>query len=91
MVICYLTDAGSIHTQQWAIHFASKGNEVHIISFRNADIDGVNVHHIDSSGSINASPSASIFSKFGYVLSSNHIKKLIKRIKPDILHAHWAT
>ena len=91
MVICYLADAGSIHTQKWAIHFASKGNEVHIISFRNADIDGVNVHHIDSSRSINASPSASIFSKFGYILSSKHIKKLIKRINPGILHAHWAT
>jgi len=91
MKICFLADAASIHTQKWAIHFASKGNEVHIISFRDADINGVNVHHIDSSESIDTNPSASIFSKFGYVLSSNHIKKLIKRINPAILHAHWAT
>ena len=61
MVICYLADAGSIHTQKWAIHFASKGKEVHIISFRDAAIDGVNVHFIDSSGSIDTNPSASIF------------------------------
>ena len=91
MKICYLADAASVHTQKWAIHFASKGNEIHIISFRDADIAGVNVHFIDSFGLINTSPSASIFSKFGYVLWSNHIKKIIKNINPDILHAHWAT
>ena len=91
MKICYLADAGSIHTQKWAIHFASKGNEIHIISFRDANLDGVKVHYIDSSGSINTSPSASIFSKLGYVLWSRHIKKLINRINPDILHAHWAS
>ena len=91
MKICYLADAGSIHTQKWAIHFASKGNEIHIISFRDAEIDGVIVHHFDSSGTINISPSASIFEKIRYLFWVKRVKDLILKIKPDILHAHWAT
>ena len=91
MKICFLADAGSIHTQKWAKHFASRGNEVHVISFRDGDIDGVKVQFIESPIAINTGPTASIFSKFGYVLWSKHINKLINRINPDILHAHWAT
>ena len=91
MKICYLADAASIHTQKWAIHFASKGNEVHIISFRNADIQGAKVHFLKNHGFISISPVASLLSKAGYILWTRKIKRLVKEINPDILHAHWAT
>ena len=91
MKICYLADAASIHTQKWAKHFASKGNEVHIISFRNADIQNVKVHFFDTHGFISISPIASFLSKAGYILWTRKIKQLVNKINPDILHAHWAT
>ena len=91
MKICYLADAESIHTQKWAIHFASKGNEVHIISFRKADIQNVKVHFLDTHGFISISPVASFLSKAGYILWTRKIKQLVNKINPDILHAHWAT
>ena len=91
MKICYLADAGSIHTQKWAKHFASKGNEVHIISFRNADIQNVEVHFLNVHGFISISPVASLLSRAGYILWARKIKRLVNKINPDILHAHWAT
>ena len=91
MRLCSLSDAASIHTQKWAKHFASKGNEVHIISFRNADIQNVKVHFFDTHGFISISPIASFLSKAGYILWTRKIKQLVNKINPDILHAHWAT
>ena len=46
MRICYLADAQSPHTQKWVTYFVSKRCEVHIISFRKAEIKGVNAHYI---------------------------------------------
>ena len=91
MVICYLADAGSIHTQKWVRYFSDKGNEIHIISFRDARIAGVQVHYIKSLGTISISPTASLISKIGYLLWIGKIRRLITKIHPDILHAHWAT
>jgi len=68
MVICYLADAGSIHVQKWARYFSDKGNEIHIISFRDARITGAQVHYINSRGTISISPIASLISKIGYLL-----------------------
>ena len=91
MKICYLADAGSIHVQKWARYFSDKGNEIHIISFRDARITGAQVHYINSRGTISIGPIVSLISKIGYLLWIGKIRRLIKKIRPDILHAHWAT
>jgi glycosyltransferase involved in cell wall biosynthesis len=81
MRICYLADAQSSHTQKWAAHFAGRGDEVHVISFRSARLSGVECHPV-------APP---LGMKLGYVLAIPRVRQLIRRIKPDILHAHYAT
>jgi len=91
MKICFLADAGSIHVQKWARYFSAEGNEVHIISFRKVQIRGVQVHYINSHGTISISPVASFISKIGYLFWIGKVRRLIKKIRPDILHAHWAT
>jgi glycosyltransferase involved in cell wall biosynthesis len=78
--ICYLADALSIHTQKWAHSFAERGNDVHLISFRPAAIAGIQVHHV-----------AAPLGKLGYLLGASKVRKLVRRIVPDILHAHHAT
>lgn len=91
MTICYLADAGSVHVQKWIRYFTGRGNEVHLISFRNADIKDAHVHFLNPHGFVSINPVASLLSKMGYLLWTRKIKRLIKKINPDILHAHWAT
>ena len=80
MRICYLADALSIHTQKWAHFFAERGHEIHIISFRPASISGIQIHHV------NVPPV-----KLGYFLGIPKVGRLVRKIAPDILHAHHAT
>lgn len=86
MKICYLADAQSIHTQRLAKHFAERGYEVHLISFKSAKIENVKVHLI----------TPLLYIPYFSILSSSifniiKIKKLIKEINPDIIHGHYIT
>ncbi len=92
--ICLLADASSVHVQKWATFFSQKGYDVHIISFIDAHIPNVKVHHIQLlwPNVINHSASTiSILRKTTYLLYLGKIKKLIHHLQPDILHAHYAT
>lgn len=89
MRICYIADAGSIHTRRWVSYFALKGHQIHIITSRIGDgyPEGVHLHlltsllpqHWKRAGYINALP--------WFVQA----RKLINRIKPDIIDAHYIT
>jgi L-malate glycosyltransferase len=83
--ICFLADATSIHTKNWCKHFANLGHEVHIISFTQNEIPGTTVHFMNG-GNINVNGG-----NWRLILKYSSIKKLIRKIKPDILHAFYAT
>ncbi|MCW3102250.1 MAG: glycosyl transferase group 1 [Bacteroidetes bacterium] len=85
MRICYFADGESIHVVRWCRHFASLGHEVHLISFKKAEIENVQTHFI-SSGNIAVSGG-----NWKVLLKFREVKKLLKKIRPDILHAHYAT
>ena len=90
MKICYLANASSIHTQRWAEAMRDKGCIVNIISFEKAEIEGVNVHYIKPIRreiSANSADSKS----FSYMIRAHKVKKILNSIKPDIVHAHYAT
>lgn len=89
MKICYLADANSSHTKKWCDFFSSKGYEIHVISLNNGEISGAKVHSLGIENSKVAYGGA--FSKLNYVKRIFTIKKLLKEIKPDILHAHYAS
>jgi len=83
--ICYLANAASVHTHKWARYFVEKKHEVHVISFENAQIEGATVHVLSL-------PVIVKNATFPLKMASIHrIKALIKRIQPDILHAHYIT
>ena len=95
MKICYLADAGSIHTQKWVKYFADKGHEVHLISikpFVQCDLENVKLHLIKKVKSPIRNP---IRSSYSYAINSfsvlKQVKRLLKEIEPDILHAHYLT
>jgi glycosyltransferase involved in cell wall biosynthesis len=85
MRICYLANASSIHTKKWVSFFVNKKHEVHLISFENATIDGAFVHVLKL-------PVLVKNATYPFKLASVYrIQALIRKMNPEILHAHFAT
>ncbi|MCW2925188.1 MAG: glycosyl transferase family 1 [Thermoleophilia bacterium] len=92
MRIAYLAWHGSVHTRRWAGWFAERGHEVHVITCgdadaRDLDVDGqplplrYRVHDLG----------APRFGKLGYLAKLLRARRAVRRITPDVLHAHWLT
>ena len=82
MKICYLANAASIHTERWASHFARRGHDVTVISLTNAQIPGADVRWIG--------PDPNVCGRIAYLMAGPRLRRLLKRLKPDIVHAHYA-
>lgn len=93
MRICYFADWQSIHTQRWLRYFADKGHEVHLISNhpKNCkELQGIILHNFL------LSPGEGLKEKRGcyrlyLALRHRKLNKLLKKIKPDILHSHYVS
>ena len=83
MRICYLADAGSIHIQRRVGYFAKKAHEIHLLSFRARKIAEVNLHYLR--------PPIPFSLNLSYILSIPKIRMMVRDIKPDLLHAFYAT
>ncbi len=79
MKICFIGSARSIHVQRWVKWFVEKGHEVHLITPSYAEIEGVKIHKIGGKDS----------SITNFVRKMFQTRQLVKKIKPDILHAHY--
>jgi glycosyltransferase involved in cell wall biosynthesis len=77
--LCLLAPANSTHTQKWIDYLKGKGYEIHLFSFQFAEIEGVHIHYL-------AAPL-----KTFYFLHIPKIKLLVEKLKPDILHTHYAS
>ncbi len=82
MKICYLANAASIHTQRWAEYFASTGNQISVVSFEAGTIGKVTVHRI---------PEMLSQRHLNILANLLRIRRLIRQLDPDILHAHYVT
>ncbi|MFZ3101750.1 MAG: glycosyltransferase [Desulfitobacteriaceae bacterium] len=81
MRICFLGDAGSIHLQRWINYFIKAGHQIDIISFSSCPIEGPTVHLLAKGKT----------GRIVYIYSLTKIRRLLKKIQPDVLHAHYAT
>lgn len=81
MRILYVSDALSIHTRRWAEAFRDAGAEVHVASFRPAQISGVQVHLLPTAG----------LGKAGYLLAIPRLRQLAAGLRPDVVHAQYVT
>jgi len=85
MRLCYLANASSIHTHKWVRFFVERGHEVHVVSFEKAQIEGAVVHVLKL-------PILVKSATFPLKMTSIYrMRNLIKRLKPDVLHAHYVT
>lgn len=82
MKIVLLAGTASIHTIRWANGLSAAGVEVHVISqhpvLEPMD-DAVNVHLFPVRGSL------------GYFTMVPGVKKLLQKIQPDLVNAHYAS
>ncbi|MDQ0554903.1 glycosyltransferase [Paraclostridium ghonii] len=87
--ICYLADASSTHTKKFCDYFSKHGYEIYVISLNEGEIDSAIVYSLDYE--VKKLKNEKTFKKIGYLKSIKNIKKIIKDIKPDIVHAHFAS
>ncbi|PMN67372.1 glycosyltransferase [Enterovibrio norvegicus] len=82
MKIAILGNANSIHIKRWAEGLHSRGIEIHLLTC-NQSIEqyspGIHLHKL--------TPSV----PYGYILAVVSLRKLLKRIEPDVLHAHYVS
>lgn len=78
MRVCYLADAPYIHTRRWVQHFAARGWDAHVVSFRPAEIPGARVHYIGGLEHIG---------KVRYLAQAPRVRWLVRRLRPDLVHA----
>jgi glycosyltransferase involved in cell wall biosynthesis len=81
MKICYIADGSSIHTQRRVGYFAEAGCEVSLITDYPADIKGVEIHYIK--------PVVERKPLIRHPIQIARVIKLVRSIRPDILHAHY--
>jgi hypothetical protein len=83
MKLCFLASANSIHSYRWIKYFADKGHEIHWISLQKngfGDLKNVKFYLLKQYP----------IKFLDIIFNAIPVKKLIKEIKPDILHAHYA-
>ena len=89
MKICYVADGASIHTQRWVNYFAGKGHEIHLVCWKLMPGYDENIH-IHSLTKI--APKLWAVSKYlSALLWVFQTRRLINKIKPDIVHGHFIT
>lgn len=87
MKICFVSDAGSYHTQKWCKWFFERGHEISVISFTSGEIENAIVKIIETG----ANSRGSDLGKLKYFLAINKMRKAIQEINPDIINVHYAT
>lgn len=87
MKICFLAPASSAHIRKWCRFFVSRGHEVHVVSFVNGEIDGVQGHLVQ----VGTEADAGDLDKLKYLLHAKEVKRIIRGIQPDIVNVHYAT
>ncbi|ODS37463.1 MAG: hypothetical protein A7315_13470 [Candidatus Altiarchaeales archaeon WOR_SM1_79] len=85
--ICFVGNSDSIHVQRWAKYFIGKGYEVHVISEGKNKIEGAMVHNLITIGKLKSK----LNSVFRPILGLIITRRIINKIKPDIVHAHYLT
>lgn len=82
MKIAILGNANSIHIKRWAEGLHSKGIEIHVLTCNEVVeqySSGVNIHQLTP------------YIPYGYIMAVGKLRKLLKKISPDILHAHYVS
>lgn len=78
--LCFVADGQSIHTRRWIAFFARRRHQVHLITDYPCSIEGVSVYYL---------PPVSHAPVLRHFIQALAIRRLIRKIRPDILHSHF--
>lgn len=85
MRLCYIVHSQSHFAAPYIDHFARRGHEVHLISFTRDPLpNAVNHHPLPH----DCDPTKSLLA---YVRAIPQVRRLVRAIAPDLLHAHFLT
>lgn len=82
MKICYICPTRTPHIKAYIDYFASKGHDIHIVSLTKDPIDKTTIHYVGVGNKLNA---------LRYFFCCRRVASALKKINPDICHAHWVT
>ncbi len=82
MRLAFLSIGRHIHTERWIRWFSEQGHECHLLTVQPGLLEGVTVH--DITASFGPKP-------LRYALSLGKVRRLLKRIRPDLLNTHFLT
>jgi glycosyltransferase involved in cell wall biosynthesis len=86
MRICYICVGGFGHIAPYLNFFKSAGHDVHFISL-STDVDyNVTTYNVGMGGEYSKTKG-----KWKYPLSMFRARRLVKKIRPDIVHTHYVT
>jgi glycosyltransferase involved in cell wall biosynthesis len=83
MKLCFLASANSIHSIRWIKYFADRGHEIHWLSLTPNNFGNLKNTKFYL---LKNFPTK----LFNITFNAIPVKKLIKKINPDVLHAHYA-
>ena len=85
MKICLIGNPNSIHIQRWVNYFHSRGHEIYLIGehpFHSSIQKDIRFYDLTRSTNLR---------KIRYLAWAIKVRRILKEIKPDILHAHNVT
>ncbi len=82
MRLLFIADGRSIHTQRWAEYFASRGHEVHLITYDPMERVIPNVKEY-----VLTSRWKNLY--LAFIPRHLAIKKIVRQVNPDLIHAHF--
>lgn len=96
MKVLLISDAYSIHTIKWAKSLSKKGIEIAIFSLNYNENEGNPYQHNNNIKvyycvNKNAKKRSSGFAKISYLKALPGLKQVLRKFKPDIVHAHYAS
>jgi len=86
MRICYIALGTFTHIGPYIDYFKEAGHDVHFICLSPSPDRGVPTYNVGLGGKYSESKG-----KWKYPISMLRARKLIKKLKPDVVHAHYAT
>lgn len=85
MRICYVTHTDSHFSSPYVDYFAARGHDVHVVTAHHWDMPPATVHHL-----LNR-PFDPHKANLIYFWLAVKVRAAIRRIRPDIVHAHYVT